>query len=66
MKGANAYIGWKGSVTASYTDAVTTCLLQNLLAEERTIKQAIENVMEEIGPDLTYGSLLTYYPLEVT
>jgi hypothetical protein len=65
QKGAKAYIGWKGSVTASYTDAVITCLLQNLLTQKRTIKQAIERAIEETEPDPIHNNLLTYYPLEV-
>jgi cell division protein FtsB len=63
-KGAKAYIGWKGSVSASHTDTATISLLQHLITEKQTIKQAIENTMKEVGPDPTYKSQLTYYPLE--
>jgi hypothetical protein len=63
-KGAKAYIGWNGSVSASHTDIATTRLLQHLITEKQTIKQAIENTMKEIGPDPAHNSQLAYYPLE--
>jgi hypothetical protein len=63
-KGAEAYIGWNASVSASHTDTATISLLQHLITEKQTIKQAIENTMKEVGPDPTYKSQLTYYPLE--
>jgi hypothetical protein len=63
-KGAKAYIGWKGSVSASHTDTATISLLQHLITEKQTIKQAIDNTMKEVGTDPTYNSQLAYYPLE--
>jgi hypothetical protein len=63
-KGAKAYIGWRGSVSASHTDTATISLLQHLITEKQTINQAVENTMKEVGPDPTYKSQLTYYPLE--
>jgi len=63
-KGADAYIGWSGSVSASHTDQATIYLLAHLLAENQTIEQAVENTMKEVGPDPVYDSLLLYYPPE--
>jgi hypothetical protein len=63
-KGAKAYISWKGSVSAGHTDTATINLLQHIITEKQTIKQAIDNTMKEVGPDPAYNSLLTYYPLE--
>jgi hypothetical protein len=63
-KGAKVYIGWTSSVSASYTDQATAHLLQHLIAEKQTIKQAIDNTMKEVGLDLAYSSTLGYYPLE--
>jgi cell division protein FtsB len=63
QKGAKTYIGWKGSVSASHTDTATISLLQHLITEKQTVKQAVENTMKEVGPDPTYKSQLTYYPL---
>ncbi|MDH5770954.1 MAG: hypothetical protein OEZ25_06680 [Candidatus Bathyarchaeota archaeon] len=65
QKGAKAYIGWKGAVSASHTDTATTRLLQHLITEKQTTNQAIDNTMKEVGPDPSYKSLLIYYPLEV-
>jgi hypothetical protein len=64
QKGAKAYIGWKGAVSASHTDQATTRLLQHLISEKQTIKQAVDKTMKEVGPDPVYNSLLTYCPLE--
>jgi len=63
QKGAKAYIGWNASVSVSHTDTATISLLQHLITEKQTIKQAIDNIMKEVGPDPTYNSQLAYYPL---
>ena len=62
QKGAKVYIGWNALVSATHTDTATTILLQHLIIEKQTIRQAIENTMKEIGPDPTYKSILQYYP----
>jgi hypothetical protein len=64
-KGAKAYIGWKGSVSASHTDTGTIHLLHHFLMEDQTINQAVAETMNEVGPDPEYNSILAYYPLEV-
>lgn len=61
-KGAQVCTGWDGSVSASHTDETTIILLKNLLIGEQTIEQAIENTMNEKGPDPFENSSLTYYP----
>lgn len=61
-KGAKVYTGWTGSVSVSHTDQATTRLLQHLIIERQTIKQATENTEKEVGPDPTCFSQLTYYP----
>ena len=63
-KGAKVYIGWNGSVLASHTDQATACLLQHLITQKETVKQAVNNAMKEIGPDPSNKSVLNYYPLE--
>jgi hypothetical protein len=63
-KGAKAYISWNASVSASHTDQATIILLQQLIVKKQTIKQAVETTMKEVGPDPSYKSVLTYYPLE--
>ena len=62
-KGAKVYISWDESVSASHTDQATTRLLQHLVTEKQTIKQAVENTAREVGPDEVYNSILKYYPL---
>lgn len=64
-KGAKAYIGWKGTVSASHTDWATINLLQHLVTEKQSIGQAVENTLKEVGADPTYGSVLSYYPVLV-
>jgi hypothetical protein len=51
------------SFSPSHTDTATINLLQRLLIEKQTIKQAIDSIMKEVGPDPTYKSQLAYYPL---
>jgi len=63
-KGAKVYISWNGSVLASHTDQATTHLLQHLITEKQTIKNAITQTIREVGTDPAYNSRLIYYPLE--
>ena len=62
-KGAQAYISWNASVSVFHTDKTTAALLEHLLVGRQTICQAVENAMEELGPDPTFHSILQYYPL---
>jgi hypothetical protein len=62
-KGAKVYIGWSGDVSATHTDQATIQLL-TYLTKNQTIKQAVENTMEEVGPDPISESILYYYPTE--
>jgi hypothetical protein len=63
-RGAKAYISWDGSVSASHTDQATAQLLQHLVTEGQTIRQAVENTIKEVGPDPAYNNTLEYYPFE--
>ena len=60
-KGAKVCIGWNGLVSTSHTDHATTCLLQKL-AQGKTIEEAVDETMNEVGPDLDYESVLKFYP----
>lgn len=64
QRGAKVYISWSNAVLASHTDLATTNLLQRLLAEQRTVEQAIEDTHRAVGADLTYNSRLLAYPKE--
>jgi hypothetical protein len=61
-KGAKTYISWSGSISESYADQATIQLLQHLVVEGQTIKQAVENTMKEVGSDPDYSNALEYYP----
>jgi len=61
-KGAKVYIGWSGDVSATHTDQATTQLLNHLITEKQTIKQAVTETMKEVGPDPVDESVLHYYP----
>jgi hypothetical protein len=61
-KGAKVYIGWSGDVSATHTDRATIQLLNHLITEKQTIKQAVTETMKEVGPDPADGSILLYYP----
>jgi hypothetical protein len=63
-KGAKTYISWNKSVSVSHTDLATTHLLQHLITERQTIKQAVNITMEEVGPNPIDNSILLYYPIE--
>jgi hypothetical protein len=63
-KGAKTYIGWNGSVSATHTDGATAQLLQHLVIEGETIKQAVANTIKEVRPDSGFNNTLEYYPLE--
>jgi hypothetical protein len=62
-KGAEVYISWNGSVSVSHTDTATTQLLQHLVTDGQTIRQAVENTIKEVGPDPGFNNTLEYYPL---
>ena len=64
QKGAKVYIGWSGSVSSSRTDQATIQLLQHLVSEGQTIRQAAENTIKEVEPDPEGKSTLCYYPVE--
>lgn len=59
-KGAKVYISWSGPVSSSHTDQATIELLKHLITEKQTIKQAVAETMEKVGPQ--DGSILLYYP----
>lgn len=64
QKGARAYIGWNGSVSASHTDRATIELLRQLLKEDHSVNAAVMQTMKTVGPDPTYKSTLLYWPIK--
>jgi hypothetical protein len=64
QKGAKAYIGWNGLVSAEHTDKATIQLLKQLLLERQTIAKAIRETMKEAGLDPRHKSMLLFWPIE--
>jgi len=63
-RGASIVISWDKGILAPYMDGATGFLLDKLLIENKTIKQAVKETMETIGPDPDEGAVLQYYPIE--
>jgi hypothetical protein len=61
-KGASAYLAWDASVELDYVDEATPYLIGQLCSENTTIKEAVDNTMNVIGPDPQHGADLQYYP----
>lgn len=64
QKGAKAYIGWNGLVSAEHTDKTTIRLLKQLLLERQTIAKAVGQTMKEAGTDPRHKSMLLFWPIE--
>ena len=64
QKGASAYIGWSSVVSLEYTDIATLDLINNLYAQNMTVKQGIDKTMAELGLDPYFHAYLKHYPAE--
>lgn len=60
-KGARAVVGWDDLVSAGHTDAATEKLLDHLLVDRLSTKEAVAQTASELGPDPTYGGQLALY-----
>jgi len=60
-KGASLYLAWDRGVELYYVDEATPYLIHQLCSEGSTIRQAVNNTMNVIGPDPNYGAELTFY-----
>jgi hypothetical protein len=60
-KGASVYLAWDRSVELYYVDNATPYLVNQLCSGELTIREAVDNTMDVIGPDPNYGAELQYY-----
>jgi hypothetical protein len=63
-EGAKAYVGWSGSVEASYTDSAIISLLKHLLMDNRTLTEAVDQTMQDVGADPAYKSVLLSFTAE--
>lgn len=64
-KGAKVYISWDGPVTSSHTDQATIQLLQHLIIEKQTVRNAVTQTNNEVNSDPIYKSELSWYPSEI-
>ena len=59
-RGATAYIGWDGLVSASHTDAATEAIV-GMISQRDTARDAVNQASNSLGPDPIYNGQLTYY-----
>jgi hypothetical protein len=60
-KGASIYLAWDRSVELYYVDEATPYLLNQLCSGELSIREAVRNTMDVIGPDPNHGAELQFY-----
>jgi hypothetical protein len=61
-RGAKAFIGWDGLVSANHTDEATQTLLRYLVVQGQEPAEAIAQTMAAVGPDPDYDSQLVSRP----
>lgn len=61
-RGASVVIGWDGIVDLGHNNRAILHLLQALTVERLSQQSAIQETMEEMGPDPSYGSILSHLP----
>jgi len=59
-RGATAYVGWDGLVSASHTDAATEAIV-GMISQRDTARDAVNQASNSLGPDPVYNGKLTYY-----
>jgi hypothetical protein len=64
QKGAKAYIGWDGLVSAEHTDKTTIRFLKQLLLERQTFAVSVREAMNEVGSEPQYRNSLLFWPIE--
>jgi hypothetical protein len=60
-KGASVYLAWDRSVELYYVDEAAPYLISQLCSEELTVREAVNNTMDVIGPDPNHGAELLFY-----
>ena len=63
-KGARAYIGWDGLVSARHTDRATIRFLRRFLTQKQTVASAVAQTMEEVGHEPEHKSTLLFWPVK--
>jgi hypothetical protein len=57
-KGASAVVGYDDFVSASFTDAVTSDLIERLFNDHTPLPDAVKQTSDQFGPDPEYGGRL--------
>ncbi len=60
-KGASIYLAWDRSVELYYVDEATPHLVNQLCSGDLTIREAVRNTMDVMGPDPNHGAELQFY-----
>ncbi len=60
-RGVRVVVGWTDLVDLTHTDKGILRFLEEFLVKKKTIQQAVDVVMQSIGPDPTYGAELSYF-----
>jgi hypothetical protein len=60
-QGVVGYVGWNGSVLLSHSDEATSRLVEDLYVSKLSLREAVDDVNEKIGPDETEGATLECY-----
>jgi len=63
-KGAQVYVSWDKTVTATHTDTATLRLLYHFLTERQIVREAVQSTNQEVGADPASKAVLIYYPAE--
>lgn len=61
-RGASAFVGWDGLVSAQHTDEATRILLQHLVVDQLSVAEATALTMASLGPDPNFGGKLIARP----
>jgi len=61
-RGVSAVISWDEFVSATWTDYAVFHLMEDFLLKGMTVKQAVDDTMNMIGPDPYFNSNLRFYP----
>lgn len=64
-KGASLYLGWTDSISGSRNDPAIKHLIQRLIIEKQTVKEAVADTMSAFPPSSMDNSELLYYPPDV-
>lgn len=60
-RGAYAFVGWTDRVTPEHMDRAAIILLEKLVGERLSLKEAVEHTSKTLGPDPVYGGELRAY-----